>query len=259
MILRRVIKHVRNQEWTAIVIDFLIVVVGVFVGLQVSNWNDARLREQIEQVYIERIREDLIANAEDHKQRLAYFRQARTSGLAALSGLDEPPETLGVQFLVDVYQASQALPREFGRDTYDEILSAGGASAISDAVVRKRLANFYRSMSASSARLQNIPSYRETIRSVLPYRVQEAIRGACDDVVTTGANNEPIIILPANCQPVLTEEETANAIRSVLKQDMHMELNRLLSDLDNKLTAVHLVINRVELLDDYLEGLEKGH
>ncbi len=42
MILRRVIKHFRNQEWTAIFLDFLIVVVGVFVGLQVSNWNAVR-------------------------------------------------------------------------------------------------------------------------------------------------------------------------------------------------------------------------
>jgi hypothetical protein len=28
MILRRVIKHFRNQEWTAIFLDFLIVVIG---------------------------------------------------------------------------------------------------------------------------------------------------------------------------------------------------------------------------------------
>ena len=45
MILRRVISHVRNQEWTAIAIDFLIVVVGVFFGIQVSNWNEDRLTQ----------------------------------------------------------------------------------------------------------------------------------------------------------------------------------------------------------------------
>ncbi|MEX0644258.1 MAG: hypothetical protein WD076_03050 [Parvularculaceae bacterium] len=39
MSLRRVIAHFRKQEWTAIALDFLIVVVGVFVGLQVTNWN----------------------------------------------------------------------------------------------------------------------------------------------------------------------------------------------------------------------------
>jgi len=34
MILRRVIHHFRNQEWTAIGIDFVIVVFGVFFGIQ---------------------------------------------------------------------------------------------------------------------------------------------------------------------------------------------------------------------------------
>ncbi len=42
MILRRVIEHVRQQQWTAVGIDFCIVVVGVFIGIQVSNWNDER-------------------------------------------------------------------------------------------------------------------------------------------------------------------------------------------------------------------------
>ena len=37
MILRRIIAHWRKQEWTAIGIDFLIVVVGVFLGLQVNK------------------------------------------------------------------------------------------------------------------------------------------------------------------------------------------------------------------------------
>lgn len=39
MLLRRVMNHLRKQEWTAIGINFLIVVIGVFVATQVSNWN----------------------------------------------------------------------------------------------------------------------------------------------------------------------------------------------------------------------------
>lgn len=39
MLLRRITKHVKDQNWFAVSIDFAIVVVGVFVGLQVSNWN----------------------------------------------------------------------------------------------------------------------------------------------------------------------------------------------------------------------------
>ena len=50
MLLRRVIAHFRKQEWTAIGIDFLIVVMGVFIGIQVANWNEdraARARERL--------------------------------------------------------------------------------------------------------------------------------------------------------------------------------------------------------------------
>ncbi len=43
MILRRIIENVRTRDWFTVAIEFLIVVVGIFVGLEVSNWN-ARLR-----------------------------------------------------------------------------------------------------------------------------------------------------------------------------------------------------------------------
>lgn len=46
MILRRVIEHVREQNWTAIAIDFVIVVVGVFFGIQIGNWNAERIEAQ---------------------------------------------------------------------------------------------------------------------------------------------------------------------------------------------------------------------
>jgi len=49
VLLRRVTQHVKTQNWFAVVVDFVIVVAGVFVGLQVQDWNDARkerLREQ---------------------------------------------------------------------------------------------------------------------------------------------------------------------------------------------------------------------
>ena len=42
MLLRRISKHVKDQNWFAVLIDFAIVVVGVFIGLQVANWNEAR-------------------------------------------------------------------------------------------------------------------------------------------------------------------------------------------------------------------------
>ena len=59
MILRRVIQHVKKQEWTAIAIDFCIVVLGVFVGIQVSNWNAEREINKKSAVFTERLKTDL--------------------------------------------------------------------------------------------------------------------------------------------------------------------------------------------------------
>ncbi|MGB6228622.1 MAG: hypothetical protein WBF53_00660 [Litorimonas sp.] len=36
----------REQNWLAIGIDFCIVVVGVFIGIQVASWNEARVEQR---------------------------------------------------------------------------------------------------------------------------------------------------------------------------------------------------------------------
>ena len=82
MILRRVIQHVRDQNWTAIAIDFVIVVVGVFVGIQLGNWNAERLDQQ---------RRDQIVDALETNLRDAIAVQNRhvaeiDAGLAAWEG-----------------------------------------------------------------------------------------------------------------------------------------------------------------------------
>ena len=42
VLLRRITEHIKAQNWMAVGLDFIIVVVGVFIGIQVSNWNDVQ-------------------------------------------------------------------------------------------------------------------------------------------------------------------------------------------------------------------------
>ncbi|NKI36478.1 hypothetical protein HFP89_15010 [Wenzhouxiangella sp. XN79A] len=58
MLLRRMIEHVQTQNWTAVALDFLIVVAGVFIGLQVANWNEVRKEGMLERVYLERLHDE---------------------------------------------------------------------------------------------------------------------------------------------------------------------------------------------------------
>jgi len=85
MILRRFITHFRKQEWTAIGIDFLIVVVGVFVGLQVNNWNQAKFARHEYELALERHRAEVGANLDDMRA-LASESEERVEAVRA--GLD---------------------------------------------------------------------------------------------------------------------------------------------------------------------------
>lgn len=81
MILRRITEHVKAQNWFAIAIDFVIVVLGVFVGLQVNNWNAARADRAIAARHLTEIAEDL-------RSHLAMHDTLYGSALARIAAVD---------------------------------------------------------------------------------------------------------------------------------------------------------------------------
>ena len=46
MILRKIVASLASQNWRVAFLELLIVVVGVFIGLQVDTWNDSRLESE---------------------------------------------------------------------------------------------------------------------------------------------------------------------------------------------------------------------
>ncbi|MEM9838874.1 MAG: hypothetical protein AAF830_06915 [Pseudomonadota bacterium] len=72
MLLRRLIDHVRAQNWTAVALDFLIVVVGVFIGIQVSNWNSARTDARREHEILRSILTDIVADQRQIETALRF-------------------------------------------------------------------------------------------------------------------------------------------------------------------------------------------
>ena len=71
MLLRRIAEHVRAQNWTAIAIDFVIVVTGVFIGIQVANLNESRIAERNSRLYENRLREEMVEIDRAIARRLA--------------------------------------------------------------------------------------------------------------------------------------------------------------------------------------------
>ena len=59
MILRRLSQALREQNWTAITIEFVLLVLGVFLGIQAANWNEARVERALVRGHLSEIAQDL--------------------------------------------------------------------------------------------------------------------------------------------------------------------------------------------------------
>jgi len=72
MILRRLTENLKQQHWTAIAIELVIVVLGVFIGTQVSNWNEERETNLKGDLFTERLKTDLRAEDWTYQFMISY-------------------------------------------------------------------------------------------------------------------------------------------------------------------------------------------
>lgn len=162
MILRRIAHHLQQQQWTAVLIELVILVLGVFLGFQVSDWANERAARSAETRHLEEIAEDLRADT-------AVFDQIRASAEKRISGIDYVlGETRGVtrpSSLVtpngDSYDMPAGPPvapadrtRLLGRVNlvrstagnrtgFEALLGAGGMQKIRDRQISRQLQVYY--------------------------------------------------------------------------------------------------------------------
>ena len=254
MLLRSLTKHVKDQNWFAVALDFFIVVAGILIAFQISNWNEARIEKEQGREYIVRIQEDLRANQLDMAVRETYFSAIRTHALSALRARQQDRDTLDEQFLVSSFIASYSLKRSFRRGAYDELLSAGAMNSIRDVDVRNRISEFYRIADGSEYYMSKIPKYADTLRQTMPYDVQAALRNnGCNAGFATHENGEIAATVPDECSLDLSPELTQSAITRLLDADLEPDLTRALADFDLKLQNFQVWRQRAQDLHDYLE------
>lgn len=206
MILRRITQHVKDQNWTAIGIDFLIVVLGVVIGIQVSNWNAARLERQQEAALLANMRDDLHDDAGAMQGRIVALGQAAAYGQDVLDRLssDEPCTDDCWTTIVHAFHASQWLDLSVDRTTFDEMRRLGMPS---DDALRDALDTYV--LRSERLDLANeVPRYRELARSIIPVLAQQHLWDQCyriDGDAEVMLDDCPSVLTPAESRAVIEE------------------------------------------------------
>jgi hypothetical protein len=184
MLLRRVIEHVREQNWTAVGIDFLIVVIGVFVGIQVANWNTERERTRESAVFTARLKDDLRAVNWRYRLLVDYAGQVRAAAGRAADALDGTAPLSNEEFLVNAYRATQYKGEQGSnrRGTYDQLISTGNIRLIRDEALLHIAVRAYTIDAVDSLVREGVNSrYRELFRMSIDHRVQQTLGARCGD------------------------------------------------------------------------------
>lgn len=144
MILRRVMEHVRTQNWLAVGIDFLIVILGVFIGLQLGNWNSAWRTEDQRELIEARLLSDFTLMYEDvssatdrHETVLEALHILRG---AVARGTALPGEDAAIRYALSHGFSYQSPIHRSG--TFIELLSSGRLDLIADEDLRIALLSY---------------------------------------------------------------------------------------------------------------------
>lgn len=222
MILRRLTANLRAQNWTAIMVEFVMVVLGVFFGILAANWNVERLEKQETGRLLSQLDAELAIVLKNLDSIDTYYAVSGRFATRALAGWRNDPAVSDSDFVIAAYQASQINGVGTNSSVWAEIFGADNLRNIDDLALRRSL----RQLMTFDYGLVNLTAamsrYREEVRKVIPNDQQSAIRARCGDIQKPGG----ILVLPASCDLRLAPAaaaHTAAALRA--RPDLVGELN----------------------------------
>lgn len=146
MILRRLTQHIREQNWFAVGLDFIIVVVGIFVGLQVSQWSASQADRAQEHVILERMHSEIVSLVEVRQSNAAGQEQdleRMVSVFPALTADSEIESLSGEQCRAVIISHIYSMPTP-SLVVIDEMESTGGLQLITSAELRESILKYTR-------------------------------------------------------------------------------------------------------------------
>ena len=149
MILRRIFQRARERDWGALAIEVALIVIGVFVGMRVNDWNQERKDRASEAVYFARIAQDVNRDVADMDEiirvsaaRMALLDQVlpKASGRPLPDGFDSARGRVGIESVPEFTDNPSSngfalfilTPLEGNRSAYETLINAGAIAGMRD-------------------------------------------------------------------------------------------------------------------------------
>ena len=146
LIFRRFGKHISEHDWFAVGVDLGVLVLGIFLGLQVTNWNEDR---KVEQLADANYRNLLASLKQDHiaAQRTLESNAIGLMALRKIVALERNDELLGLSgrdldnYLHELSLSSRSFIPNSG--VFNLLTSSNGLELIESEKIKTRLVDLY--------------------------------------------------------------------------------------------------------------------
>ena len=255
MILRRFMEHIRDQNWFAVGLDVLVVIVGIFLGMQVTDWNEVRKQEEALERYYALLILDLQRERNEQKIFIEYHERTRDFARSALKTL-EGGLPVDRTTLVDLFQATHTYRPGLYRTAYQEFISLGLQVRVSDQQLKEFLSFYYAPVVGGDIFSMLETSYRHRLRATFLQNLKDRLYFDCNDKVVIDKNGIIIeLALPEHCDVEIADE---------MLDRQRVELanySDLVMDLRHHTSVINMVLmsaaTNVELADKLIALLKK--
>jgi hypothetical protein len=131
MLLRSLTKHVKEQNWFAVFIDFFIVLLGILLAFQITEWSAQQVEKRDLKVALERLHEEIQSNITAIDKYSQRHDDIATAGQALLKLVRSPdlkalPNDLLGKVFIDAYTtnySTSALMSVLNQQTFQGLQS----------------------------------------------------------------------------------------------------------------------------------------
>lgn len=158
MILRRLSSALKRQDWATVLIEFVLVIVGVLIALQVNNWNQNRQDRRLEVTYLNSLYAEVTAVIPPLRELLEE-KEANLEALSQTIQLIDTGNTDSELSPLQCHAIFESHIYDVGKQdlpTVTEIFASGRIALFRDERLRAALVTFQQSYAVRESRRQNI-------------------------------------------------------------------------------------------------------
>jgi len=142
MIIKNLGKQLRDQNWTSVVIEIAVVVIGILIAFQIEEWGTQREERRQELNSLQAILRDLEIGDIEYRNYLATLERTHQAQLQTLS-LMQNEQTLSAE---EIARRAE-LPNDFSwqpTDTaFNSVRSTGSLELIADPELQTAIVSYY--------------------------------------------------------------------------------------------------------------------